>query len=51
MYKAQQVSILVLTKLIGLLALTAQVVLPAKLQIWYLIYLINLQRLQIPVLN
>ena len=35
MYKAQCVSILELTKLIGLLLLTVQAVFPGKIQFWY----------------
>ena len=36
MYKKEKVSILQLTELIGLLSSTAQAVLPAQLQFWYL---------------
>ena len=45
MYKTEKVSILKLTKLIGLLSLTAQAVLPAQFQLWYL------QQIQVELLS
>ena len=45
MYKTEKVSILKLTKLIGLLSLTAQAVLPAQFQLRYL------QQIQVELLS